>query len=231
MRASGSARPNSSLARRPGSAERYIVRLCSARPGGRTAAARQAGIPFRIAGGRTAHARRASTHAAHPLKSPYLDRRIRRPHLRRSHTSTTAVHVRLPTPAHPSTTSSPVAGVYNGSACPLTDTGASACHIFAGRTRLQRQRMSAYRHRRIRRPHLRRSHTSTTAAHVRLPTPAHPPATSSPVAGVYNGSACVDRISLSTMNERTCRTPGRYSSCSACSRLKLSLSRVRTSMK
>ena len=47
----------------------------------------------------------------------------------------------------------------------------------------------------------------------------------------HSGNACVDKISLSTMKLRTCRTPGKYNNCSACSWLKLSLSRVRTSMK
>ena len=41
----------------------------------------------------------------------------------------------------------------------------------------------------------------------------------------------VDSTCLRTMKDRICRTPGRCSSCSACSLLKLSLSRVRTSMK
>ncbi|CAJ9881822.1 Uncharacterised protein [Burkholderia pseudomallei] len=44
------------------------------------------------------------------------------------------------------------------------------------------------------------------------------------------GKLVVDRISLSTTNVRICRTPGRYSNCSACSRLNVSLSRVRISM-
>ena len=47
----------------------------------------------------------------------------------------------------------------------------------------------------------------------------------------HSGNACVDKISFSTMKLRTCRTPGKYNNCSACSWLKLSLSRVRTSMK
>jgi hypothetical protein len=45
------------------------------------------------------------------------------------------------------------------------------------------------------------------------------------------GSSVEDSTFFSTMNVLIWRTPGRYSSCWECSRLKLSLSRVRTSMK
>ncbi len=75
------------------------------------------------------------------------------------------------------------------------------------------------------------------------PAPGRPKAAENPLGGWrrYPGAGCphltqignwvVDSTCFNTMKDRICRTPGRCSNCSACSRLKLSLSRVRTSMK